>query len=222
MSHLATQTKPNSQAMLPMKLRLVAVCGLFTYLVISGESSFAQGQLHKCVSGDGKATYTDQPCSAKNGERSADSNDQAIRKIQAVAQTKNIGKTCWTYAHRASQCENAHSPDLRVLFRETCSIPAKSFEDEQNQDQRRLKKNQNNYEEVDDLEYSHRFTRKSRAVLKCESLDNEMWEYLNLQFPQKISTNDRKLIEHQLKLIPDQKKNDREPSRNRISISPKS
>ena len=40
------------------------------------------------VNGDGKATYTDQPCSAKNGERSADSNDQAIRKIQAVAQTK--------------------------------------------------------------------------------------------------------------------------------------
>lgn len=203
-----------------MKFHTTSLLGTLAFLTLTCQSSFAQGQLHKCVNAEGKSTYTDQPCATKNGEKNADASDKAIRKIQAIAQTKDVGKTCWTLSHRAYQCSTTLSSDLRVLFRETCTIPAKKFETEQTQDQRRLKKNYSPYEEGDDLDHSHRFTRKSRAVLQCESLDSEMWEYLNQQFPEKISSNDRKLIEHQLKLVPNQPKSDREPTRYRISISP--
>lgn len=201
-------------------MKLLSNSLLFAVLLIVFGSATAQGQLHKCVNAEGKATYTDQPCALKNGEKNAESNDRAIKKIQAIAQHKDVGKTCWTFSHRAYQCNTVQSQDLRTLFRETCSIPAKKFESEQNQDQRRLKKNYTPNEEVDDLDYSHRFTIKSRAVLKCETLDNEMWVYLNQQFPERISANDRKIIEHQLKLIPNQPKDEREQIRYRISISP--
>lgn len=201
-----------------MKLFVPTLC--FAAVTSLASTALAQGQLHKCVNAEGKATYTDQPCAVKNGEKNAESNDKAIKKIQAIAQHKDLGKSCWTYGHRAGQCSAIQSSDLRVLFREACAIPAKKFESEQTQDQRRLKKNYAPYEDGDDLDYAHRYTRKSRAVLQCETLDNEMWDFLNQQFPEKISANDRKLIEHQLKLIPNQPKNDREATRYRISISP--
>ncbi|MBC3880699.1 DUF4124 domain-containing protein [Undibacterium sp. LX40W] len=175
-------------------------------LVLSAISANANAQLHKCVNAEGKATYTDQPCAIKSGEKSADANDAAIRKITAISKFKDVGKTCWQFEHRATQCYDVQSQDLRTVFRENCTLPAKKFEEEQYKDQRRTKKYNQENEDGDDLEYSHRYTRKSRAVLRCESLDREIWDFLNQQFPNKITDADRKIIVHQLQITPTKSK----------------
>lgn len=175
-------------------------------LVLSAISTQANAQLHKCVNAEGKATYTDQPCAIKSGEKSTEANNAAIRKITAISKFKDVGKSCWELNHRASQCYEVLSQDLRVLFRENCTIPAKKFESEQNTDQRRTKKYNQADEDADDLDYAHRFTRKSRAVLRCEALDRDMWDFLNQQFANKISETERKLIVHQLQITPTKQK----------------
>lgn len=181
----------------------------FSAAVLIALSAFAveaHAQLHKCVNADGKTIYTDQACAVKSGQKSADSNDEAIRKITALSKFKDVGKSCWELDHRADQCYEVLSQDLRVVFRENCTLPAKKFESEQNTDQHRTKKYNQASEDGDDLDYSHRYTRKSRAVLRCESLDRDMWDFLNQQFPNKISDGDRKLIIHQLQITPTKQK----------------
>lgn len=174
-------------------------------LAFSLITEVASAQLHKCINADGKATYTDQACAVKAGEKSVEANDEAIRKITAISKFKNVGKTCWELNHRSSQCSEVLSQDLRIVFRENCTIPAKKFESEQNTEQRRTKKYNQANEDADDLDYVHRYTRKSRAVLRCEALDHDMWAFMNQHFPQKISETDRKLITHQLHIAPTQK-----------------
>lgn len=178
---------------------------LIVAVLLCAASSESYAQLHKCINSDGKATYTDQPCATKSGQKSVDTNDEAIRKITAISNFKNVEKSCWVLLHRAEQCSVVSSQDLRVVFRENCTLPSRKYETEQNSELRRTKKYGPSSEDGDDLEYIHRYTRKSRSVLRCESLDKDMWAFMNEHFAHKITETERKLITHQLHIAPTKK-----------------
>ena len=80
------------------------------------------------------------------------------------------------------------------------------FEKEQDNEKRRprqyYEREREQERDGDDLEYEHRYTRKSRAVLQCEALEKNMWDFLKLNFGKRISDQDAKIINYKLKILP--------------------
>jgi len=162
----------------------------------------AEADLKKCVSGTGAITFTDQPCPSKPGEVLHEvSNDVAIKKITVQQKDKDAGRVCWELSHRYSQCNTSVDHLLMVNFKEICTMPINRFISER---QRDIMRNRVSREEpeANDLEFVHRFTRKSRAVLQCESLQQDMWNFLKSNFSGNIPEQDKKAIDYKLQAAP--------------------
>ncbi len=184
----------------------IAVLGL-----VWSDSSLAQGQMRKCVNASGKTFYTDQPCAAKPGEAVKDVTDSnLLKKVNAINNERDAEKICWTLAHRNSQCSYSVRSELALVFKENCTIPRKNFEKIQEQNRYanyRRNSTRKEQERADDLEYNNRELQKSRAVLQCERLEKDMWEFLSRTYPDKISEQDKRTISYKLKHLPDERGN---------------
>ncbi|MBI3712827.1 MAG: DUF4124 domain-containing protein [Burkholderiales bacterium] len=191
-----------------MKQSGISLC-LFLFGLSCSDFSQAQGQLHKCVNASGKTFYTDQACAAKTGEAVKDVTDSnLLKKVNAINGERDAEKICWTLSHRKSQCYDSVRNEVATVFKENCTIPIKHYEQQQEKDQytsyrrNRTKKEQ---EDADDLEYNNRYLQKSRAVLQCERLEKDMWEFLNKTYSDKISEQDKRTISYKLKHTPNER-----------------
>ncbi|WP_395011032.1 DUF4124 domain-containing protein [Undibacterium sp.] len=180
----------------------ICLIALFALLSMS-----AQAQMRKCVTGSGKSIYTDQPCSNKVGEKSTEIKDsEVLKKVSSINGQRDLEKSCWVLSHRDSQCDTNVNYELRTVFKENCTLPIKQFEKEQDNEKKRprqyYEREREQDRDGDDLEYEHRYTRKSRAVLQCEALEKNMWDFLKLNFGKRISDQDAKIINYKLKILP--------------------
>lgn len=184
----------------------IAVLGLMW-----SDSSQAQGQMRKCVNASGKTFYTDQPCAAKPGEAVKDVTDSnLLKKVNAINGERDAEKICWTLSHRRSQCSDSVRSEVALVFKENCTIPLKHYEKEQEKNRYasyRRNHTRKEQEDADDLEYNNRYLQKSRAVLQCERLEKEMWEFLMRTYPDKISEQDKRTISYKLKHTPNERGN---------------
>lgn len=177
----------------------------------------AQAQMRKCVTADGKSIYTDAPCASKVTGKSTEVKDtEAIKRASNLNGQLSLEKSCWVLSHRNSQCYRAANLELETVFKENCTLPIKEFERTQEQTENNKKKSYSGryysrydrYEknekpvEADDLEYANRYVNKSRAVLQCESIEKDMWDFVKRHFANKVSAQDTKAINHKLKILP--------------------
>ena len=176
--------------------------------------TMSHAEIFKCANAAGKINYSDHPCSNQDGEKAAEVKDSVgFAALQARDNAKKIGQTCWTLAHRASQCDVSIGNALQTNFRDNCSAPIKQFEKDNERDQydrerelyrNRVRTRSNNNDQVDDvsLDYSNRYQRKSREALRCEVLPAETWSFVKQNFSKKISEKDTKEIEYYLNAVP--------------------
>ncbi|MFZ6709498.1 hypothetical protein [Undibacterium sp. TC9W] len=174
--------------------------------------SLSQAEVRKCVTPSGETIFTDQPCNAKIGSNATEvKNDATLRKITAMQKDRDTGKSCWVLDHRYNQCDVSVDRTLMTNFKENCTIPRNQFIKDRANDNvstsyrtyRERREYRESSQEADDLEYSHRDTRKSRAVLQCEVLEKDMWSYLKQNFSDKVPPQDAKNIEVKLMGLPD-------------------
>lgn len=188
------------------------ICLLVLSLVVSMS---AQAQMRKCVTSSGKSIYTDQPCASKIGEKSTEVKDNdLLKKVASINTQREIEKVCWVLSHRNSQCYPHVNYELSTVFKENCTTPIKDYEKAQDEERRkphsydrydrydRYNNRESESKDADDLLYEHRYTQKSRAVLQCEALEKDMWEFLRQNFSKKISEQDAKIINYKLKISP--------------------
>ncbi|MFZ6779884.1 DUF4124 domain-containing protein [Undibacterium sp. Ji83W] len=175
----------------------------------------SQAEVRKCVTPSGETIYTDQPCNAKIGSTATEvKNDSTLRKITAMQKDRDTGKSCWVLDHRYSQCSSSIDRTLMTNFKENCGIPMNQFTKDRSSDNQSISyknyRERREYREAsqegDDLEYVHRYTRKSRAVLQCEVLEKDMWRFLKQNFIEKVPQEDAKNIELRLLGLPDPEK----------------
>ena len=168
--------------------------------------------MRKCVTSSGKSIYTDQPCASKVTEKSTEVKDnELLKKVASINSQREIEKICWVLSHRNSQCYAHINYELSTVFKENCTLPIKDYEKLQNEERNksrytsrydRYSNRENERKDADDLLYEHRYTQKSRAVLQCESLEKNMWDFLKQNFDKKISEQDAKIINYKLKISP--------------------
>ncbi|MFZ6720576.1 DUF4124 domain-containing protein [Undibacterium sp. Ji49W] len=186
---------------------------LFAIFCLSlSASCIAHAEVRKCVTSTGETIYTDQPCNAKVGTTATEvKGDGALRKISSLQKEKDTGKSCWVLAHRYQQCSTSVDSVLMTNFKENCESPTNKFIKDSNAEadtgyKKTYRDNRYSREQApdaDDLEYSHRYVNKSRAVLQCEVLQKDMWNYLKNNFSAKIPPADAKGIEYRLLGLPD-------------------
>lgn len=184
---------------------------IFLIFLFSLLSCSAHAQMRKCVTSTGKSIYTDQPCASKVGEKSTEVKDsELLKKVSSINSQRELEKSCWVLSHRDSQCGTSVNYELRTVFRENCTLPIKQFQKDQESEKQRPRqyyerereRERDQDRDGDDLEYEHRHTQKSRAVLQCEALEKNMWDFLKLNFGKKISEQDAKIINYKLKISP--------------------
>lgn len=168
--------------------------------------------MRKCVTSSGKSIYTDQPCASKIAEKSTEIKDnELLKKVASINTQREIEKVCWVLSHRNSQCYPRVNYELATVFKENCTLPIKDYEKSQDEERRkprrhdrygRYERNDGEQRDADDLLYEHRDTQKSRAVLQCEALEKDMWDFLRQNFSKKISEQDAKIINYKLKISP--------------------
>ena len=191
------------------KISFIFFC---TILAIAPTTSFAE--IYKCADSAGKINFSDRPCSNKDGEKAAEVKDTVgFASLLASDNAKKVGKTCWTLAHRSSQCNTSVGNALNTNFRENCSEPIKRFEKETEKERYEVERNlvnnrvrnrSNNDNPIDEtnLDYSNRYQVKSKEALRCEVLKDEMWTFVKQNFSKKISEKDTKEIEYFLNAVP--------------------
>lgn len=191
-----------------MKLSGIFLC-FFLFGLSCSDSSLAQGQMRKCVNANGKTFYTDQACASKPGEAVKDVTDNnLLKKVNAINGERDAEKICWTLSHRDSQCAYSVRNELSTVFKENCTLPMKHYEKEQEKNRYasyRRNRTQKEQENADDLEYNNRYLQKSRAILQCERLEKDMWEFLIKTYPDKISEQDKRTIAYKLKHLPNER-----------------
>ena len=198
----------------------ISLMFFWSILAIAPTSAFAE--IYKCADSAGKINFSDRPCSNKDGEKAAEVKDTVgFASLLARDNAKKVGKTCWTLAHRNSQCNTSVGNALITNFRENCNEPIKRFEKETEKEryevERTLANNQvrnrsNNDNPIDEtnLDYSNRYQEKSKEALRCEVLKDEMWTFVKQNFSKKISEKDTKEIEYFLNAVPlDGRENDK-------------
>lgn len=192
--------------------KLLLACLSFLFFAFP---SLSQAEVRKCVTPSGETIYTDQPCNAKIGSTATEvKNDATLRKITAMQKDRDVGKSCWVLEHRSDQCNIDVDRTLMTNFRENCTIPKNQFIKERSSDNqstsyknyRERREYRDTSQDGDDLEYMHRHTRKSRAVLQCEVLEKNMWTYVKQNFNDKVPPQDAKNIELKLMGLPDPEK----------------
>ena len=195
---------------------------IFIYAMLAIAPSSAFAEIYKCTNSAGQINFSDRPCSSKDGEKAAEVKDSVgFASLLAHDNAKKVGQTCWTMAHRSSQCEVAVGNALNTNFRENCSEPIKRFEKdtereryeiERNLANNRIRNRSNNDNAIDEsnLDYSNRYQKKSKEALRCEVLKEEMWAFVKQNFSKKISEKDTKEIEYYMNAVPsDGRENDK-------------
>jgi Domain of unknown function (DUF4124) len=187
---------------------------IFSCIVLAFAPSITCAEIFKCVNSAGKINFSDHPCSNQEGEKAAEVKDSVgFAALQAHDNAKKIGQTCWTLAHRASQCDVSIGTALQSNFRDNCSVPIKQFEKdserdryerERDLDRNRVRNRLNNNDQVDEtsLDYNNRYQKKSKEALRCEALKAETWTFVKQNFSKKISEKDTKEIEYYMNAVP--------------------
>jgi hypothetical protein len=191
-----------------------------TILVVTSSSAFAE--IYKCANSTGQINFSDRPCSSKDGEKAAEVKDSVgFASLLARDNAKKVGQTCWTLAHRSSQCEVSIGNALNTNFRENCSEPIKRFEKDTERERYELERNlannrvrnrssYDNSVDESNLDYSNRYQKNSKEALRCEVLKEEMWAFVKQNFSKKLSEKDTKEIEYYMNAVPsDGRENDK-------------
>jgi hypothetical protein len=202
-----------------MNYRLIFI---FSCVISALTPSSAFAEIFKCADSAGKINFSDRPCSTKDGEKVAEIKDSVgFASLLARDNAKKVGQTCWTLAHRSSQCEVAVGNALNTNFRENCSEPIKRFEKDTERERYEMERNlannrvrnRSSYDNAIDesnLDYSNKYQKKSREALRCEVLKEEMWTFVKQNFSKKISEKDTKEIEYYMNAVPsDGRENDK-------------
>ncbi|GGC67465.1 DUF4124 domain-containing protein [Undibacterium terreum] len=167
--------------------------------LLMSSSSFAG--VNKCTDAAGVVTYSDQPCQAKEGLKTAEvKNSQAFAAIAAREDDKKIAQTCRALADRRSRCRISVDYMLNTAFTTNCEGPLKRDASDQMRDQRlNMRRDRYNrvYRDRDDADN----TDKSEASLQCESLQSNMWKFVKEKFSPAMRPEDIKAIDYRLAAV---------------------
>jgi hypothetical protein len=175
-------------------------CSFFLYFLILFPST-TWAALNKCTDANGKVSYSDQPCSNKDGEKPAEvKNTLAFAAIAARESEKNLAQTCARLSEQRSQCRYSTplEPQLDTLFTSSCDGPIKrDYRDKQRND--RLEQRNNRYYRADKGETDEE---KPETKIECGALQATVWRFVKTNFGATLSEKEIKEIEYKLTAVP--------------------
>lgn len=159
-----------------------------------------QAQIHKCVGANGTVSFSDQPCAPQKGEKAASLNDNsAFASLAARENDLKIGRTCVAMSQRQGRCSVNIDYTMTKLLRELCVAPAARFERERANERNRAYRNSGRYSES--REYGE-WQEMSEEQLRCGTLQPEMWQFMKDSFGSKISAEDMRRFDYNVRAVP--------------------
>ncbi|HTD05170.1 DUF4124 domain-containing protein [Undibacterium sp.] len=154
--------------------------------------------VNKCTDAAGIVTYSDQPCQAKEGQKTAEvKNSQAFAAIAAREDDKKIAQACRALADRRSRCRIAIDYMLNTAFNTHCEGPMKRDASDQMRDQRiNMRRDRYNRNYRDDADND-----KTEPSLQCETLQANMWKFVKEKFSSAMIAEDIKAIDYRLAAV---------------------
>ncbi len=153
----------------------------------------AQAEIHKCVSTDGKTSYSDTPCATAVAEKSVDSS------LSSIDQQQQLGHLCAELDERRAHCGNVLYPPLFAVFREHCANPILLHQREVRQPAV-FNRYQSNAERNAEAEKNR--LNKPVSDFRCEMVQMETWEFLKDNFGKKLTAQTRQDIDYNTRAVP--------------------
>ncbi|MFZ6647890.1 DUF4124 domain-containing protein [Undibacterium sp. TJN25] len=154
--------------------------------------------VNKCTDAAGVVTYSDQPCLAKEGLKTAEvKNSQAFAAIAARDENKNVAQTCRALVDRRSRCRVAVDYMLNSAFNANCEGPMKR--DASDQIKERINASRDRYNRTRNRDDSS--SDKSDTNLQCEALQSNMWKFVKEKFSPAMKPEDIKAIDFRLAAV---------------------
>ena len=175
-----------------------SICStLLCLLCLSPSITFAG--VNKCTDASGKVSYSDQPCSNKEGEKPAEiKNTAAFAAIATRENEKKLAQGCIALTERRSQCHYALESQLDALLIGNCEGPIKRDRLDKQRDQR-LEQRNNRYSRAERDETDEE---KTEVKIECGELPFTVWRFVKDNFGSKLSEKEIKEIEYKLLAVP--------------------
>ena len=190
-----------------MHFKLVLTMMAF-YCALHPLSAFAE--IHKCVNAAGVISFSDKPC--PTGEKAAEVKpDSSLNSVLARENDRKLGKSCLLLQRRQRQCFSVSNETLLTYLNDNCKAPVKRYVSSTARQENRERWRERSYNSkyhrdvVEDDEESGSYIDIHRELpkemLNCDVLANEMWGFVQTNFGKKVSEEDAKKIDYQLKAI---------------------
>jgi hypothetical protein len=176
-----------------MHFRALSTIAIFVLAVVPLTS---HAEFYKCVDAGGAVTFSDRPCSTKDGQKAADLTDNAgFSSILAKDRDKAIGQSCFALLERRMQCNVYIEPAIQTYFHDGCTRPVKRYARERAREEQ-VEQEQGDWE--NDYRYGQLLPGKTTAELKCDALLTDTWEFVKGNFAKIISEQDLKEIDYKI------------------------
>lgn len=170
----------------------------------------ARAEINKCVNAAGVISFSDKPC--PSGEKAAEVKaDSSLNSVLARDNDRKLGKNCLVLQRRQRECYSVNNQTLLTYLNDNCQAPMKRYVNSTARQENREKWRERSYNskyrrdvvEDDDENGSYIDIHRElpKEMLRCEVLANDMWGFVQTNFGKKVSEEDAKKIDYQLKAI---------------------
>ncbi len=182
---------------------------LVTLSLIFGFASVVSGLAHagmnKCVNADGKVSYSDQPCSAKVGEKVAEPKDSGAFSIaQAREGEQAVMSSCHVLTERTNQCRGSLFSPLQSALRDNCAGPLGRYRAESEKQRNERYRNQRNAHSYNRSQTSNvEDPMEKKEAARCETLEADAWKFVKDNFKRRVPEDVVHKIEMHLNGVPE-------------------
>lgn len=169
----------------------------------------AHAGINKCVNAAGVVSFSDKPCAANEGEKKAEIKaESGLGAAISRENDRNLGKNCWLMQRRYLQCRGIAIRQIHTYLEENCKAPFARYEKDLAQaNANKAAARRKGIAQSEENEYVNAiYAPISAEELKCDALQNDMWDFVKSNFGKKISEQDMKALDYQTKAIPSSKK----------------
>ena len=165
--------------------------------------SISEAGVNKCTDAAGVVSYSDQPCSVKEGHKPAEfKNAKEFAVYAAREHERKIGRRCTFLREKTRDCHSSIASSVKEVFDANCEVPIKR---EYLETQRELREQSERtrtgryYRHREDQERQDELT---QPKMSCGELQSEMWDFVKEKFGDKLTAKEIKAIEYNLIAIP--------------------
>lgn len=165
--------------------------------------SICEAGVNKCTDAGGVVSYSDQPCSAKEGQTPAEFKNAKEFAVYAVRENeRKIAQRCTFLHEKTNDCHASIASSLKEVFDANCepAIKREYFEKQRElreQAERFRTRRYNRQREEDEREEE-----RIQPKVSCSELQSEMWDFVKEKFGEKLTAKEIKAIEYNLIAIP--------------------